>query len=58
MGVVGCARLRRAELYNFLLTYPVICTICGPEYVRTLCTQKLDFDAISRESGFFPHTNV
>ena len=58
MGVVGCARLRCDELYNFFLRYPVICTICGPQYMRTLRTQKLNFDAISRESGFFCHRNV
>ena len=58
MGVVRCARLRCAELYNFFVMYPVICTICGPQYTRTLFTQKLDFDAISRESGFFSERNA
>ena len=58
MGVVGWRRLRSAELYNFFLMYPVICTICGPQYMRTLCTQKLDFDAISRESDFCCNGNV
>ena len=58
MGVVGWPRLIPAGLYSFFLTYPVIYAIRGPQYTRTLCTQKLDFDAISHKSGFFPHTNV
>ena len=45
-------------LYNFFLTYPVIYVIRGLQYTRTLFTQKLDFDAISRESGFFSERNV
>ena len=58
MGVVGCARLRSAGLYNFFLTYPAIYAIRGPQYTRTLCTQKLDFYSISRKSGFFSERNV
>ena len=45
-------------LYNFFLPYPVIYAIRGPQYTRTLCTRKLVFDAISRESGFFSERNV
>ena len=58
MGVVGWPRLRSAELYNFFVTYPVIYGIRGPQYTRTLCTLKLDFDGISRESGLFSERNV
>ena len=58
MGVVGCGRLGCAGLDSFFLTYPLVCAICGHHYTRTLFTQKLDFDAISRESGFFSERNV